>query len=128
MASHRRERTTQKPAAAYILVLIGGIFVLAGGVLTATFGGFWGFMMFRGLYSGAFSLIWMIGIVSGAMMIVAASRLGVAERREMATWSAVALIFTALSLADMGGLRHRFHFWAHRQHIGPCRRLPINTW
>ncbi len=103
MVSHRRERATQKPAAAYVLVLMGGIFVLAGGVLTAAFGSFWGFMMFRGFYSGAFSIVWTIGIVSGAMMIVAASRLNVTKRHEIATWSAVALIFAVLSLADMGG-------------------------
>ncbi|MEM3883769.1 MAG: hypothetical protein QXT94_02425 [Methanothrix sp.] len=103
MASHRREKTTEKPTAAYMLVFIGGMFVLAGGILTAIFGSFWGFMMFRGFYYGAFSLVWMIGIVSGAMMIVAASKFNVTKRHEIATWSAVALIFTVLSVADMGG-------------------------
>ncbi|OJI07270.1 MAG: hypothetical protein BK997_03355 [Candidatus Micrarchaeum sp. ARMAN-1] len=103
MTSNKSVAKREKPTAAYLLVLIGGVFVLLGGVLTALFGSFGGFMMFRGLYTGAFSLIWIIGTASGIMMIAAATRLNSVKKSEVATWSVVALVFTILSITDMGG-------------------------
>jgi len=101
-----RKETRKRPVGAYLLVLIGGIFVLIGGLLTIFFGSFFGGMMFHLGYSfgsGMFALMWIFGIVSGLMMMVAASKLNTIKKSETAKWSAIALMFSILSVIDMGG-------------------------
>ncbi|MCL5102408.1 MAG: hypothetical protein M1544_03575 [Candidatus Marsarchaeota archaeon] len=104
MARNKRERLlSTKPTVAYLLVLIGGVFVLLGGLLTAIFGSFWGFMMFRGPYPGAFSFVWVLGIASGLIMMIASMRINSLKKADVETWSVIALVFALLSIVDMGG-------------------------
>ena len=108
MANRRKEDGhVEKPTAAYLLVMVGGVFVLLGGFMTIVFGDLFGGMMLRFGYpamTGIFSVLWIIGIISGLLMIISASRINSPKKSVVTEWSVIAPVFSMISLFDMGGL------------------------
>jgi hypothetical protein len=113
---------TEKPTAAYLLSMIGGIFIILGGGMMSMMGAFWfGGMMggFRGWggmmgYGGpgygmmgwlGFGVFGILGIVFGAIVVISAVMLN-SRPHEHSTWGMLIIVFSALSLVGggMGGL------------------------
>ncbi|MGC8730283.1 MAG: DUF6114 domain-containing protein [Candidatus Micrarchaeia archaeon] len=87
-----------KPTAAFVLTLIGGVLVLIGGLLIATVGAMITF--FIGGLGGLFGLL---GIIVGAIMIIAAIEMNTTDANKVRTWSIVALILSIISIGNGGG-------------------------
>jgi hypothetical protein len=111
--------STQTPITSYILSLIGGAIILftgivglfwfgAGGPGLSGFGGWMSGMMsgshgfMGGGEFGLFSVISILGIVAGAIIVVGAVMLR-ARPMDHLTWGALILVFSIVSIADMGG-------------------------
>ena len=113
---------TEKPTAAYLLSLIGGVFIILGGGMVSMMGAFWfGGMMggYRGWggmmgYGGpgygmmgwlGFGLFGILGIVFGVIVIISAVMLN-SKPQEHSTWGMLIVVFSALSIfgGPMGGL------------------------
>jgi hypothetical protein len=125
--------TVEKPSAAFILSLIGGIFILLGGGAMAMLGswrssygyssygnygygmmggygyGGWGGMMGRGfgMMGGlgyGFGLIGVVGLIFGAIVIISALMLN-SKPEQHSTWGTLIIIFSVLSMfgSAMGG-------------------------
>ena len=113
---------TEKPTAAYLLSLIGGVFIILGGGMVSMMGAFWfGGMMggYRGWggmmgYGGpgygmmgwlGFGLFGILGIVFGVIIIISALMLN-SKPQEHSTWGMLIIVFSALSIfgGAMGGL------------------------
>ena len=112
---------TEKPTAAFLLSLIGGIFILLGGGVGAMFGGFRGFAM-MGRYGGmmggygygsspygmmgglGLGLFGILALIFGAIVIISAIMLN-SKPHEHSTWGTVIVLFSVLSLFGgmMGG-------------------------
>jgi len=113
---------TEKPTAAYLLSLIGGVFIILGGGMVSMMGAFWfGGMM--GGYRGwggmmgygvpgygmmgwlGFGLFGILGIVFGVIIIISALMLN-SKPQEHSTWGMLIIVFSALSIfgGAMGGL------------------------
>jgi hypothetical protein len=91
--------SAEKPSAAYILSLIGGIFVIIGGIAVAAIGA--AFTLFLGGIGG---IIGVLGIVWGVLIIVFASRLN-SDPASHATSGALIIVFSLLSwVGAIGGL------------------------
>ncbi len=91
--------STEKPGAAYILSLVGGIFVIIGGVATAAIGAAFTFMM--GGIGGIFGIL---GIVWGVLIVIFAARLN-SDPGSHSTSGALIIVFSLLSWAGgLGGL------------------------
>jgi len=110
---------TERPTAAFLLSLIGGIFILLGGGLMSMFGGFGGFGNMMGGYQGmmgyrysgygmmgglGFGIFGILGLIFGAIVIISAFMLN-SKPHEHSTWGTVIVIFSVLSLlgGTMGG-------------------------
>lgn len=89
-----------KPTAAFILILIGGTFVFFNGLVISLIGAAMSIMLVSSLIGGSIGLI---GIISGLMMILAAIMINMSNKTKATTWSIVALIFSVISLLNMGG-------------------------
>ncbi len=87
-----------KPTSAFVLILVGGIFVFTAGLMISIFGALFTLFMF-GL-GGIFGLF---GIISGIVMIVSAFMINTTNKSQIKTWSVIALIFTCISIVNMGG-------------------------
>jgi hypothetical protein len=103
----------ERPNTAYIVSLIGGIFILVGSVAMAFMvgSGYW----WMGMNGNHFSMMGSFSLDSGFMYLLSA--FGVAcgivvligslllnrRPKEAATWGAIILIFSILSFVDMGG-------------------------
>ncbi len=111
--------STQKPITSYILSLSGGAIIVVTGIVgLAWFGaggpgwsGFGGWMsgMMSGYHGfmgggefGLFSVISILGVVAGAIIVVGAVMLR-ARPMDHLTWGALILVFSIVSIADMGG-------------------------
>lgn len=112
---------TEKPTAAFILSLLGGIFILIGGGAMSMLGslmgnyGFGGMMGGYGRWSGmmgpafgmmglAFGVMGLVGLVFGAIVIISAIMLN-KKPQEHTTWGTLIIIFSAVSIftGAMGG-------------------------
>lgn len=120
----------EKPTTAFILSLIGGIFILLGGGMVAMIGSFWsggryggyqgfgmmgygyggyggmmtpGFGMMGGLGNG-FALFGVVGLVFGVIVLISALMLN-SKPEQHSTWGTLILIFSILSVfgGAMGG-------------------------
>lgn len=89
--------SSDKPSAAYILSLIGGVFVVIGGVAVAAIGALATFML-----AGIGGVFGILGIVWGILIIVFASRLNSAPSSH-ATSGALIIVFSLLSWAGAIG-------------------------
>lgn len=88
----------ERPYAAFVLSLVGGVLILVGGLLGLTWLGWpmWGWM--PGLLL-AFSAV---GLVSGAAIVTAAYML-YKKPSQAQTWGTIVLVFAAVSLLSAGG-------------------------
>jgi len=111
---------TERPTAAFLLSLIGGIFILLGGGVMSMFGGFGGFgNMMGGYYQGmmgyrysgygmmgglGFGIFGILGLIFGAIVIISAFMLN-SKPHEHSTWGTLIVIFSVLSVFGgmMGG-------------------------
>lgn len=98
MAQKQKIKNREKPAAAFVLVLIGGIFVLLSGILISFMGTLMTFWMW-----GIGGVLGIIGIISGIIMILSATRINTTNKAQIKTWSIIALIFSIISIANSGG-------------------------
>lgn len=105
----------EKPMAAFILSLIGGIFILLGGGTMSMVGGMMGgfsgyggmmgrgFGMMGGLGYG-FGVLGIVGAVFGIIVIISALMLN-SKPEQHSTWGTLIVIFSVLSIfgSAMGG-------------------------
>ncbi|MDW7978106.1 MAG: hypothetical protein RMH74_04810 [Candidatus Caldarchaeum sp.] len=100
----------EKPTAAFILSLVAGVLILAGGLFGVAAWLTWGGMAYRGGWSGmmgwwnpwvwyAFSLI---GLVSG-IAITAGALVLQSHPAQAQAWGTVILVFSVVSVFGMGG-------------------------
>lgn len=100
--------------AAFILSLLGGIFMIIGGTLPLAFfravsyGEEYGHrgwhmmdMMGWGMM-GFFTWFWIIGLISGVIVLVAAIML-YSKPRETTLWGVLIIVFSVISLLGAGG-------------------------
>jgi len=105
----------ERPTAAFLLSLLGGIFILVGGGAMSMFGpfgfggmmgGFRGMMGYRyGMMGGlGFGVFGILGLIFGAIVIISAFMLN-SKPHEHSTWGTVIVIFSVLSIfgSAMGG-------------------------
>jgi len=102
----------ERPYAAFVLSLVGGVLILLGGLVSFVWsgwfywGGWWMGMMGPGMMGGWVPWFWIafsaVGIVSGAVIPIAAYMLynNPAQAR---LWGTVVLVFSITSLLSMGG-------------------------
>lgn len=89
--SHVYNQTVQKPTAAFVLSLIGGIFVLIGGLAISALGAFVTFFAF-----GVGAVLGVAGIVFGILIIVFAALLN-AHPEQHVTYGVLILVFSIVS-------------------------------
>ncbi len=112
--------TDEKPTAAFILSLIGGVFILVGGGTMSMLGSFmgqygygmmgryggWGGMMGPGfgMMGFAFGAMGILGLIFGAIVIISAVMLN-HKPEQHSTWGAIIVLFSVLSIfgSAMGG-------------------------
>lgn len=111
----------EKPQVAFILSLIGGILMLLGGGVFSTWfmfgglgmggmmagfgdmmGGFQGMMGSFGIPFGFMSGFFLIGLVSGVLVMIGALMLNT-RPTEHTAWGIIILVFSAISILGMGG-------------------------
>ena len=104
----------ERPTAAFLLSLVGGIFILVGGAMSMFglfgFGGMmWGFRGMMGYRYGmmgglGFGVFGILGLIFGAIVIISAFMLN-SKPHEHSTWGTVIVIFSVLSIfgSAMGG-------------------------
>ncbi|MDI9611242.1 MAG: DUF6114 domain-containing protein [Archaeoglobales archaeon] len=99
---------SEKPTAAFILSLIGGILILLSGLAFAVFYGILGTAMsfvpgigapIGGLLIG----LGIVGLVFGVLVIVGALMINSGEKGRVTTGSIIVLVFSILSLFVVGG-------------------------
>lgn len=91
--------SAEKPSTAYVLSLVGGIFVIIGGLATAAIGAAFTFML-----GGIGGLFGVLGIIWGVLIIVFASRLN-SDPASHSTSGALIIVFSLLSwFGGIGGL------------------------
>jgi len=93
-----------KPTAAFVLSLIGGIFILIGGLSVIALGSFIGGLGFG--FGGAYLAgIGVVGLICGLLTILGAVWINSGEQGKVRTGSILVLIFAILSLffAAVGG-------------------------
>ena len=82
----------QKPTTAFVLALIGGVFILLGGLLVLAIGAF------LAVFGFGFSLVFgVIGMASGILVILGAVMMYVQPRQHVA-WGIIVLVFSILSV------------------------------
>lgn len=95
----------EKPTAAMVLGLIGGIFILIGGLVFILIGSVVGAIMAGTQGAGAQNLIYALGglgILSGLLVIVGSVMLYTKPEKH-AMWGAIVLVFSLISLVTSGG-------------------------
>ena len=82
----------QKPTTAFVLALIGGVFILLGGLLVLAIGAF------LAVFGFGFSLVFgVVGMASGILVILGAVMMYVQPRQHVA-WGIIVLVFSILSV------------------------------
>ncbi len=89
-----------KPTAAFVLLLIGGIFVLLEGLALSAIGALATLI----LSSGIGALTGVVGIITGIIMIVSALMVNTTDKSKIKTWSIIGLIVSIVSLLGGGGV------------------------
>jgi len=92
----------EKPTAAFVLSLTGGIFILLGGII-ATYIWIIGSAAMSiipgfGLFSGLIIALGILGLIFGIIVILGAIMINSGEREKVRTGSILVLIFSILSL------------------------------
>ncbi len=96
--SSRGSSIAEKPTAAFVLSLIGGIFILLGGALIAAIGAtIFAFLPAVGLVLGVIGLAFGMLVLVGAIMLYA-------HPEQHVTWGVIILVFSILSIfTSLGG-------------------------
>ncbi len=98
-----------EPVTAFLFILIGGMFILILGVISAYFGPSRlpaGFVNTSGVigFLGSFNLFYgFIGILSGLLLLVCSHELRTKDKMKIKVWSTIALGASVLSIFDFGG-------------------------
>ena len=98
----------EKPTAAFVLSLLGAIFIIIGGLIYAVIfsiiGGVLDFFGFGGL-GGAIIILGVLGIVWGILVLVGAIMMNSEDKNKVRTGAVLVLIFSILSwFGAAGGL------------------------
>lgn len=98
----------EKPTAAFVLSLLGAIFIIIGGLVYAVIfsiiGGIFDFIGFGGL-GGIITILGVLGIVWGILVLIGAIMMNSADKSKVRTGSILVLIFSILSwFGAAGGL------------------------
>ena len=100
----------ERPTTAFVLSLVGGVFILLSGGMMSTIGsfGFGGMMGFGGMggmmgWTG-FGLFGILGLIFGVIVVISAIMLN-SKPQEHATWGTLIVLFSVLSIfgGAMGG-------------------------
>lgn len=91
-------QSVEKPTAAFVLSLIGGIFILLAGVVLGTLGAAFTFFLGGiGGVIGIFGLIWGIIVIIGSVMLYS-------QPEQHTVWGIIILVFSILSwFGALGG-------------------------
>jgi hypothetical protein len=89
-------KMTEKPTAAFALSLIGGIFILLGGIVYAAAGSWVGILGF-GLGASVLVGLGVFGLICGILVILGAVWINSGEKSKVRTGSILVLIFSILS-------------------------------
>jgi len=97
----------ERPTAAFILSLIGGIFILIGSLIGSILAGILGGAMmlvpFLGGLGALVILIAILGVIFGIIIIIGAVMINSGDPSRVRTGSILVLIFSILSLLLTGG-------------------------
>ncbi|MEN2975213.1 MAG: hypothetical protein ABDH32_06530 [Candidatus Caldarchaeales archaeon] len=97
----------ERPTAAFILSLIGGILIILGSIVIALFAGiFGGVMMLIPFLGGLGALIiiaGILGLIFGIMVLIGAILINSDEPSRVRAGSIIVLVFSILSLSTGGG-------------------------
>lgn len=96
----------EKPIAAFIISLIGGIFIILGGLTTIAMMSAWSWIIMRRMMHWWFApriFIWIgaFGLISGIIVVISALMLNFEPEKHIA-WGTLILLFSVLSI--FGGI------------------------
>jgi len=99
--------SVERPTAAFVLSLIGGIFILIGSLIVSAFAGIVGGAMmlipFLGGFGALLIFLGIIGVVFGIIIIIGAVMINSGDPSRVRTGSILVLIFSILSLFTTSG-------------------------
>ncbi len=92
-------KTMEKPTAAFVLTLIGGIIILIAGLVSIVVGLLIGFMhvSFLLVASG------LVGTACGVLVTLSSVLMHTTKSSVRSKWSIIALVFAVVSLFNLGG-------------------------
>jgi hypothetical protein len=97
----------EKPTAAFILSLIGGIFILIAAILVMIFLGLVGtafaIIPFFGMIGGLLIILGIVGLIFAILVIIGAFMINSGVPQRVRTGGIIVLIFSILSLFTSGG-------------------------
>ncbi|MEM4562164.1 MAG: DUF6114 domain-containing protein [Desulfurococcaceae archaeon] len=91
----------EKPTAAFVLSLIGGVLVILSSILVIVAGGLVGEIL--PVVGGVVATVGVVGLFLGVLMIVGATMINTGEPGKVKTGSILVLVFSILSLFISGG-------------------------
>lgn len=99
---------SEKPTAAYVLSVIGGVLILLSGLAVAVVFGILGAVVSiipgaGGIGGGAMILFGLLGLIFGILVIVGAVMMNSGVQSKVKTGSIIVLVFSILSLPTVGG-------------------------
>ncbi|MEM4489477.1 MAG: DUF6114 domain-containing protein [Desulfurococcaceae archaeon] len=92
---------SEKPTAAFVLSLIGGVLVILSSILVIVAGGLVGEIL--PVVGGVVATVGVVGLFLGVLMIVGAIMINTGEPGKVKTGSILVLVFSILSLFISGG-------------------------
>jgi hypothetical protein len=97
----------ERPTAAFVLSLIGGIFILIGSLVAFAFAGILGgammFLPFLGGFGALLIILGILGVIFGIIIIIGAVMINSGDPSKVRAGSILVLIFSILSLLTTGG-------------------------
>lgn len=97
----------EKPTAAFVLSLVGGIFILINGILLAVIafigGAILSLIPMLGFIGGIVMIMGTVGLVLGILIVIGAIQINSGELNKVRTWSLVVLVLSIVSIFIGGG-------------------------
>lgn len=100
---------SEKPTAAFVLSLIGGIFIMLAGIVVAAVAAILGattWALIPGIgatIGGLVIALGTLGLIFGILIIIGAIQINTGEPGRVRTWSIVIIVLSVLSLFVCGG-------------------------
>jgi len=98
---------SQKPTAAFVLSIIGGVLILIGAIVVAAVAGIVGGLLslvpFVGIFGGLAIIFGVLGLVFAIAVMYGAVMINSGEHQKVRTGSILVLAFSILSLITGGG-------------------------